>query len=188
GLRGILRQDPDIIMVGEIRDKETADIAVQAALTGHLVFSTLHTNDAASSLTRLLDMGVEPFLVSSSVIGIAAQRLVRLICEKCKEPYKPALETLKDLGIEPGVEEGHEFYRGKGCPKCAGTGFKGRMAIFELLPVNEKIRDMIDKRNSADEIKRKAVEMGMKTLRQDGIIKARKGLTTLEEVVRVTEG
>ncbi len=182
GLRSILRQDPDIIMVGEIRDKETADIAIQAALTGHLVFSTLHTNDAPSALTRLIDMGVEPFLISSSVIGIIAQRLVRTICDKCKEKYIPTSGALKDLGIE-GKQE---FYRGKGCNKCKYTGFVGRVGIFELLIINEEIRKMVDAKKSADEIKRKAIELGMKVLREDSLEKAKKGLTTLDEVLRVT--
>jgi type II secretory ATPase GspE/PulE/Tfp pilus assembly ATPase PilB-like protein len=183
GLRGILRQDPDIIMVGEIRDKETADVAIQASLTGHLVFSTLHTNDAPSALTRLVDMGIEPFLVSSSLIGILAQRLVRLICGKCKEQYEPNKEVLKDLEIKPGTV----FYHGKGCPKCQGTGFMGRTAAFELLVVDKEIRMMVDSKNSADEIKQKAVELGMKTLFDDALVKAMEGLTTLEEVLRVTE-
>lgn len=183
GLRNILRQDPDIIMVGEIRDKETADIAIQAALTGHLVFSTLHTNDASSALTRLIDMGVEPFLVSSSVIGILAQRLVRLICEKCKEKYTPLTEVLKDLSMP----KGSVFYRGKGCPACKNTGFVGRTGIFELLVIGEEIEKMIDAKKSADEIKRKAVGLKMKTLRDDGLAKIKEGLTTPEEVLRVTE-
>ena len=183
GLRSILRQDPDIIMVGEIRDKETADIAIQASLTGHLVFSTLHTNDAPSSLTRLIDMGVEPFLISSSVIGIIAQRLVRLICDKCKEKYIPDPDVLKDLGLGKDAV----FYRGKGCPACKGSGFLGRGGIFELLVVNDEIKKMIDAKKSADEIKKKAIDSGMKTLREDGLIKVEKGLIAPEEVLRVTE-
>ena len=183
GLRSILRQDPDIIMVGEIRDKETADIAIQAALTGHLVFSTLHTNDAASAVTRLIDMGLEPFLVSSSLCGVLAQRLVRLICDKCKEKYTASEEVANDLGLKGQIE----FYRGKGCPKCKGTGFSGRLAIFELLIINEEIRKLIEMKRSADEIKKLAVGLKMKTLRQDGLLKARNGLTTPEEVLRVTE-
>jgi len=182
GLRSILRQDPDIIMVGEIRDKETSEVAIQAALTGHLVFSTLHTNDAPSALTRLIDMGVEPFLISSSVIGILAQRLVRLICDRCKEKYTPAGAVLKELGIE----EKAEFYRGKGCSHCKNTGFAGRMGIFELLVINDEIRKMINERKSADEIKKIARQSGMKTLIEDGFEKAKEGLTTLDEVLRVT--
>ncbi len=183
GLRSILRQDPDIIMVGEIRDKETADVSIQAALTGHLVFSTLHTNDAPSALTRLIDMGVEPFLISSSVVGIVAQRLVKVVCEKCKEPYKPPADILRGLGLNEGIQ----FYKGKGCGLCKGTGTIGRMGIFEILPMNEDIRKLIDAKVSADVIKKKAIELGMKTLREDGLVKAQKGLTTLEEVLRVTE-
>ena len=183
GLRGILRQDPDIIMVGEIRDKETADVAIQAALTGHLVFSTLHTNDAASALTRLIDMGVEPFLASSSVIGIVAQRLIRLICDKCKEPCQPSNDVLKELGLKAGTK----FYRGKGCSKCQSSGLKGRKGIFEVLVMTEEIRKMIDEKKSADEIGKKARELGMQTLRDDGLLKAQEGMTTLEEVLRVTE-
>lgn len=182
GLRSILRQDPDIIMVGEIRDKETAEIAIHAALTGHLVFSTLHTNDASSALTRLVNMGIEPFLISSSVIGILAQRLVRTICDKCKKKYVPSPGILKDLGFK----EGEEFYKGTGCERCNQKGFIGRIGIFELLIVNEEIRKIVDARKSADEVKRRAVELGMKTLRQDGLEKAKAGLTTLEEVLRVT--
>lgn len=183
GLRSILRQDPDVIMVGEIRDKETADIAIQAALTGHLVLATLHTNDAASAVTRLVDMGIEPFLVSSAVIGIAAQRLVRLICDKCKEKYIPEKEVLEDLNLKKDAE----FYRGRGCDKCKHSGFKGRTSIFELLIINEEIRKLIEIRKSADEIKRKAIELGMKTLREDGLIKVQEGLVVPEEVLRVTE-
>ena len=183
GLRSILRQDPDIIMVGEIRDKETVDVAMQAALTGHLVFATLHTNDAPSAVARLIDMGVEPFLISSSTIGIIAQRLVRLICDQCRESYLPSKDVLKGLDIKPGTE----FYRGKGCTQCKGTGFMGRTGIFEVLPINEEIRKMIETRRSADEIKKRSIELGMKTLREDGLVKAQKGFTSLEEVLRLTE-
>lgn len=183
GLRSILRQDPDVIMVGEIRDKETAEVAIHASLTGHLVFSTLHTNDATSSLTRLIDMGVEPFLVSSSVIGIIAQRLVRTICTKCKEEYSPPAAALKDLGLK-----GHgPFFRGKGCSKCKNTGFVGRIGIFEVVFVDDVIRKMVEEKRSADQIKKKAIELGMKTLHEDGLEKARAGLTTIEEILRATE-
>lgn len=182
GLRAILRQDPDIIMVGEIRDKETADVAIQASLTGHLVIATLHTNDAPTALTRLIDMGIEPFLVASSVIGILAQRLVRVICDKCKEEYAPDDAVLRDLGVDLKTK----FYRGKGCPKCKQTGYVGRVGIFELLMVNEEIRKMIDEKASADQIREKAVKTGMKSLKDDGIEKIRAGLTTIEEVLRVT--
>lgn len=182
GLRSILRQDPDIIMVGEVRDRDTAEIAIQAALTGHLVLSTLHTNDAPSALTRLIDMGIEPFLISSSVIGILAQRLVRRICDNCKEKYKPTSAVLKDLEIK----QKREFYRGKGCIKCKNTGFVGRVGIFELLIINEKIRDMVNAKKSADQIRHEAQNTGMKVLREDGLEKVKEGLSTLDEVLRVT--
>lgn len=183
GLRSILRQDPDVIMVGEIRDKETAEVAIQASLTGHLVFSTLHTNDAPSSLTRLIDMGLEPFLISSSLILIVAQRLVRQICPKCKEGYSPTPTALRDLGLDSSTK----FFRGKGCPVCKNTGFIGRIGIFEVLVLNETIRKMVEERNSADAIKKKAIELGLKTLREDGLEKVKAGLTTIEEILRVTE-
>jgi len=183
GLRSILRQDPDVIMVGEIRDKETAEVAIQASLTGHLVFSTLHTNDAPSSLTRLIDMGLEPFLISSSLILIVAQRLVRQICPKCKEEYSPTPAALQDLGLDVKAK----FFRGKGCPACKNTGFLGRIAIFEVLVLNEAIRKMVEEKNSADAIKKKAIELGMKSLCEDGLEKAMLGLTTIEEILRATE-
>jgi len=183
GLRSILRQDPDVIMVGEIRDKETAEVAIQASLTGHLVFSTLHTNDAPSSLTRLIDMGLEPFLISSSLILIVAQRLVRKICPKCKEEHSPSTMTLKDLGLPSSTK----FFRGKGCPNCKNSGFSGRIGIFEVLAMNEDIRKMVEEKSSADMIKKKAIELGMKSLREDGLDKAIAGLTTIEEILRVTE-
>lgn len=181
GLRSILRQDPDIIMVGEIRDLETAEIAIQAALTGHLVFSTLHTNDAPGAITRLVDMGVEPFLIASSVIGIIAQRLVRKICNDCKELYTPAF--LKDMGISEKVK----FHRGKGCKKCMDTGYKGRIGIFELMVPNDELRALTVAKASANEIRRAALKSGMKTMRDDGVEKAKTGITTLEEVLRVTQ-
>ncbi|MCG0278420.1 MAG: Flp pilus assembly complex ATPase component TadA [Thermanaeromonas sp.] len=187
GLRAILRQDPDVIMVGEIRDRETADIAVRAATTGHLVFSTLHTNDAAGAVTRLLDMGIEPFLVNSSLIGVVAQRLVRLICPRCKEPYKPeqGASLYSFLGEEG---EGRVFYRGRGCRDCNYTGYQGRTAIQEVLVVNEEIRSLVSAKAPATEIKKAAVAGGMITLREDGLLKASQGLTTVEEVIRVTLG
>ncbi|NQT90190.1 MAG: type II secretion system ATPase GspE [Candidatus Omnitrophica bacterium] len=185
GLRSILRQDPDIIMVGEIRDKETAEIANHAALTGHLVLSTLHTNDSAGAITRLADMGIEPFLVSSSVIGILAQRLVRVICPKCKEKIIPTDDILRDLHLERSDDIA--IYRGKGCPKCKETGYTGRIGLYELLVINEEIKKLIIAKASADEIKKKAAEFGMKSLYDDGIDKALAGVTTIEEVLRVSE-
>ena len=186
GLRSILRQDPDVIMVGEIRDLETAEISIQAALTGHLVFSTLHTNDAPSSLTRLTDMGVEPFLISSSVIGIIAQRLVRMICATCKQSYTPSKEVIDDIGVKL-PETPLKFYRGAGCKACKNTGYKGRIGIFEMLLLNDKLRDMILAKTSSAQIKHLAQESGMKTLREDGIEKVLAGATTIDEVIRVTQ-
>ncbi len=189
GLRAILRQDPDIVMVGEIRDSETASIAVQAALTGHLVLSTLHTNDAAGAITRLAEMEIEPFLVSTAVLGVQAQRLVRKVCSECKEEYHPTFEIpeemLENFGMEGDVGS-LKCYRGKGCNRCRGTGYKGRAAIMEVLPVTDRIRDLILKSASAGEIKKAAIEEGMRPLLQDGWVKVLKGVTTLDEVVRVT--
>ncbi|HOM87280.1 MAG TPA: type II secretion system ATPase GspE [Spirochaetota bacterium] len=186
GLRSILRQDPDIIMVGEIRDLETAEIAIQAALTGHRVFSTIHTNDAASGITRLLDMGVEPFLIASSVNAFLAQRLVRTICPHCKQSYKPDAVVLKDLGIKSTQLQGKKLYKGKGCDKCINTGYLGRTGIYELLPITNDIRKLIMEHADAVTIKEKAIANGMKTLLLDGIEKAFQGITTLEEVLRVS--
>ncbi len=183
-LRSFLRQDPDVIMVGEIRDEETARIAIQAALTGHLVFSTLHTNDSASALTRLIDMGVEPYLLTSSVTAILAQRLVRRICPHCKDVYDPT-DFEKKLLEEQGCDS-HTFYRGAGCPECLNTGYLGRVGIFELFTLNSKIRQMVQDKASSEEIKAEAVKDGMLTLRQDGITRAIAGDTTLAEIVRVT--
>ncbi|HBY56375.1 MAG TPA: type II secretion system protein GspE [Candidatus Atribacteria bacterium] len=186
-LRSILRQDPDIIMVGEIRDIETAEIAVQAALTGHLVLSTLHTNDAASALTRLIDMQVEPFLISSSVIGVIAQRLVRVICEKCKEEYIPSEEVLSELNIKNNLKNNSKIklYRGKGCSFCKNTGYYGRTSIYELIELDEEIRSLIVSKASSDVIKEVAIKKGMMTLKNSGLEKAMQGITTIEEVLRV---
>jgi type IV pilus assembly protein PilB len=183
-LRSILRQDPDIVMVGEIRDNETADIAVKAALTGHQVLSTLHTNDAAGAIARLDDMGIEPFLISSSVILTCAQRLIRRVCTNCRDEYVPEREMFARLNMEP--TEGAIFYHGMGCDRCKGRGYSGRAAIIEALPVSESIRRLIIKRASATVIKNQAITEGMKTLRMVGIDKAMEGVTTLEEVWRVT--
>lgn len=187
GLRSVLRHDPDVILVGEVRDTETAEIAIQAALTGHLVFSTLHTNDAASAATRLLDMGVEPFLVASVVRAIVAQRLVRVICPECKEGYPPNGEALREIGISSFQLEGGVVYRGRGCPACSETGYRGRSGIYEMLIVSDAIRHLIMEKADSTSICRQAVEEGMKTLREDGAQKVIAGLTTLEEVVRVTQ-
>jgi len=183
-LRSILRQDPDIVMVGEIRDNETADIAVKAALTGHQVLSTLHTNDAAGAITRLDDMGIEPFLISSSILMSCAQRLVRRVCTNCKEEFVPEPETFEKMGMKPSKEA--VFFHGTGCDRCKSRGYLGRVAIIEALPVSEAVRRLIVKRASASVIKNQAVSEGMKTLRMVGVEKALEGITTLEEVWRVT--
>ncbi len=185
-LRSFLRQDPDIIMVGEIRDYETAEISVKAALTGHLVLSTLHTNDAPSTINRLLNMGIEPFLVASSVILIMAQRLVRRICKDCKEVETVTPEALVEIGFSPEEARDVVCHRGKGCPACNDTGYRGRAAIYEVMPAGEEVRELILQGASADEIKRRAVASGMKTLRMSGLSKIKEGLTTIEEVVNTT--
>ena len=180
GLRSILRQDPDIIMVGEIRDAETAEIAIQASLTGHLVLSTLHTNDAATAVTRLVDMGIEPFMIASSLSAVLAQRLVRVICPHCREEYRPVEQYA-------GVTLPEKLYRGQGCEKCFGLGTMGRTAIYEIMPVDQELCSMIIRRAHAGEIKDYAVSRGMKTLRDDGLVRAAAGVTTIEEVLRVTQ-
>lgn len=187
GLRAILRQDPDIVMVGEIRDFETAEIAIRASLTGHLVFSTIHTNDASSAVTRLVDMGIEPYLVASSLEGILAQRLVRKICEHCKEEFVPSKEYIEDVGIPFNKGEQIKLYRGKGCKNCFDSGYYGRLGIYELLVMNEKIEPLILERSSSSVIKRKARELGMMTLREEGWRKVKLGLTSVEEVLRETQ-
>lgn len=186
GLRSIVRQDPDVILVGEIRDTETAKIAIQSALTGHLVFSTLHTNDAASAITRLIDMGIEPFLIASSVNAILAQRLIRHICPDCKVAYRADRESIEKLGLDPGEMEKREVYRGKGCATCHHTGYKGRGGIFELLLMDKGMKSLILHTANANAINELAVEHGMISLRQDGAHKVMEGITTIEEVYRVT--
>ena len=186
-LRHILRQDPDVIMVGEVRDQETARMAIQSSLTGHLVFSTLHTNDSAGSVSRLIDLGVEPYLVSSSLIAILAQRLVRRICPECKQAYQPTQRELRELGIADEAVKDTKFYVGAGCDKCFNTGYKGRTGIYELLIVNDELRDMINEQDSAGVIKKLALEQGLKTLRMDGARKVMAGETTISEVLRVTQ-
>jgi general secretion pathway protein E len=187
-LRHILRQDPDVIMIGEIRDLETAEIAIQASLTGHLVLSTLHTNDSASAVTRLIDMGIEPYLISSSVVAVMAQRLLRVICPKCKRPYTPNEQLLSLWGNNKVVHpiEG-QLYKGHGCENCLDTGYLGRTGIFELLVIDDEIKELITKRQGSHIIKNAAIEKGMSTLREDGLRKALAGETTLEEVCRVTQ-
>ena len=188
GLRSILRCDPDIIMVGEIRDKETAQIAIESALTGHLVLSTLHTNDAPGALSRLTEMGVEPFLTASAVDCVIAQRLVRKLCEYCREPYPTTKEMLERLGFAPEVVQSWkdtQLYKSVGCAHCNGTGYKGRLGIYEIMPVTEAVERLIVERKSADELMRVAVAEGMITLRQDGLERVRQGVTTVEEISRV---
>jgi len=185
-LRSILRHDPDIILVGEIRDLETAEIAIEASLTGHLVFSTLHTNDAPTAITRLIDLGVEPFLISATLEAVIAQRLVRKICPRCKTPYTPTPEMLMELGLKPDEVEGRQFYYGKGCEFCNHTGYKGRTAIFETMMMNRELRELVAASKPTEIIRAKALEYGMHTLREAGIIKIFDGITTIEEVVRET--
>jgi len=186
GLRAILRHDPDVIMVGEIRDLETAQTAVHASLTGHLVFATLHTNDAPGAVTRLVDMGIEPFLVSASLAGVLAQRLLRAVCHRCKEPYDPPTALLKEAGLLDRKEE-VTFYRGRGCPACNQTGYRGRTGIFELMTVTDDIREAVLNKASAKELYELARKHNLRTLREDGIEKVLKGISTLEEVIRVTQ-
>jgi general secretion pathway protein E len=180
GLRSILRQDPDIIMVGEIRDAETAEIAMQASLTGHLVLSTLHTNDAATAITRLIDMGIEPFMVASTLSAVLAQRLVRTICPHCREEYEPR-EEIAGITLPP------KLYRGRGCERCFQLGSLGRTGIYEMLPVDSQLCSMVIRRSSTAELKEYAVSRGMRTLRDDGLAKVAAGITTIEEVLRVTQ-
>jgi general secretion pathway protein E len=187
GLRSLMRQDPDVIMVGEIRDGETAGIAVQAANTGHLVFSTLHTNDAPGAVTRMINLGVEPYLVASAVIAVVAQRLVRLICPYCKESYVPTEAQLKELGFTAKDLKEGILWRGKGCEQCLGRGLFGRTAIYEIFVIDEQARDEVISRTSASVIKQHAVGRGLRTLRMDGARKVLEGFTTIEEVFRVTQ-
>jgi type IV pilus assembly protein PilB len=184
-LKAFLRQDPNIIMVGEVRDLETAGIAIKAALTGHMVMSTLHTNDASSSINRLTDMGIEPFLVSSSILLIVAQRLVRRLCEKCKEPMHIHAEALKELGIEESPDE-ITALEAKGCVACNDTGYKGRVGLYEVMKITPRLREMIIERASVAELKKQAMADGMMTLRMDGLWKFKQGHTSLEEVLRET--
>jgi general secretion pathway protein E len=186
-LRHVLRQDPDVIMVGEVRDIETARMAIQSSLTGHLVFSTLHTNDSAGAVSRLLDLGVEPYLVSSSLIAIIAQRLVRKVCPDCKEPVKPSPLELRELGLGKTDEESGQFFVGKGCERCFQTGYRGRTGVYEMMLIDSEIQNQIYKRESSGAIKRNALDAGLKTLRMDGARKVLDGITTISEVLRVTQ-
>jgi general secretion pathway protein E len=186
GLRSIVRQDPDVILVGEIRDPETAEIAVQSALTGHLVFSTLHTNDSAGAITRLVDIGVEPFLISSSVLAVAAQRLVRTLCNDCKQPYAPDDATLKSIGITMDQFQTSTIFKAKGCENCLDTGYKGRTSIFEIMLLDSQLKSIILKTYDSNRIKNEALKLNMVTLRMDGIQKVLSGISTIEEILRVT--
>ena len=187
-LRHILRQDPDIIMVGEIRDRETAQISVQASLTGHLVFSTLHTNDAPGSITRLIDMGVEPFLITSTLEAVIAQRLMRVLCPKCKELYTPSEYELAEVELTPDKVRDKKFYRAKGCPECNDIGYKGRTAVFEILTMNNRLKNLIMEKSHTAIIRKAAIESGMRTLRESSLLKVYDGITTIEEVVKETRG
>lgn len=185
-LRAMMRQAPNIILVGEIRDRETADIATQAALTGHLVFSTLHTNDAAAAITRLIDMGVKPFLVASAIMAVMAQRLVRILCPECKEPYDPSDVELRGVGLTRQRLEGNTLYRAVGCPACSGTGYKGRKGVYELMEMSPDLREMAFKKKPSNEIRSKARTEGMTTLQEDGVRKVLAGLTTIPELLGIT--
>ncbi len=185
-LRSMLRQAPNVILVGEIRDVETAEIAISAAMTGHLVFSTLHTNDAPGATTRLVEMGVKPFLVASAIQAVIAQRLLRTICKECKEPYDPDPMVIKDLGFDPDEYKGSTFMRGRGCETCSYTGYKGRTAIHEVMENSDEIRDLVMDNSSTDAIRNTARKQGMRTLREDGWQKVLRGMTTMVEVARIT--
>jgi general secretion pathway protein E len=189
GLRHIVRQDPDVIMVGEIRDLETAEIAIRAALTGHLVFSTLHTNDAPGAITRLVDMGAQDYLIASSLLGVLAQRLVRVICPHCKEEAYPVPEMLDEIGFRRGNggRRPDRFFEGRGCERCSNTGYSGRLGIYELMPFNDDLRKLTITKADANQLRKKAVENGMRTLREDGWLKVRLGITSIAEVLRVTQ-
>ncbi len=183
-LKSFLRQDPDIIMVGEIRDLETAQIAIQASLTGHLVLSTLHTNDASGAVTRLMDMGIEAFLISASLEAVLAQRLLRRICSQCRKSYFPEPALLQQLHLDPAVVHQKEFFRGVGCAHCANTGYRGRLGIFEMLEVSESVRELISEGRPAMTIREQAAQNGMRTLRDDGLRNIFTGVTTVDEVIR----
>jgi general secretion pathway protein E len=190
GLRALVRQDPDIMMVGEVRDDETARIATQSALTGHLVFSTLHTNDAAGAVARMLHFGVEPYLLASSLLVVVAQRLVRLVCPECREafePDEPMRKELAHIGLTPDMLPDGKLARGAGCPNCFQTGYTDRTGIYEVLPIDDIVKNQVMEQASATDIKKAAVERGLRTLRMDGAGKVRQGMTTVEEVVRVTQ-
>jgi type IV pilus assembly protein PilB len=185
-LRAFLRQDPDIIMIGEIRDFETAEIAIKAALTGHMVLSTLHTNDAPATINRLLNMGIEPFLVASAVNLITAQRLARRVCSECKQPEEIPVQALIDAGVAPDEASSFICMRGKGCPVCNNTGYKGRVGFYQVMPMREELKELILNGANTAEIKRESMRLGIKTMRQSGLTKLKEGVTSFEEVLRIT--
>jgi type II secretory ATPase GspE/PulE/Tfp pilus assembly ATPase PilB-like protein len=185
GLRTILRQDPDVVLIGEIRDRETAEIAVQASMTGHLVLSTIHTNDAPGAVVRLRDMGIEPFLITSSLIGVLAQRLVRVICSTCKEGYVPPVDALKRLGVDVERAADVQLFRGRGCDACRKTGYKGRIGVFELMEMTDNLRGLAVVGAATEKLREAAIQEGMRTLKQDAIRKVLEGVTTFEEMLRV---
>jgi len=185
-LRHILRQDPDIILVGEIRDLVTAEMAVQASLTGHIVFTTVHTTDSPSTVARLLDLGLEPYLISATMEGVVSQRLIRKICPKCKEEFTPTEEMLMELELSPEDVEGKTFYRGLGCENCMNSGYRERLALFEIMLLNDDLRDLIIKQVSTNILRSEARKMGMRTLRESGLLSIYDGVTTIDEVVRAT--
>jgi type IV pilus assembly protein PilB len=186
-IRAMLRQAPNVILVGEMRDLETAQMGIQASLTGHLVFSTLHTNDSPSAITRLIDMGVQPYLVASSIVAVMGQRLVRVVCQKCKQPFVPSDASLEAAGVTPEMAAAANFVKGRGCGNCQGGGFRGRMGIYELMMMSPKIRELAFNSVPTDQVRRTAIAEGMKTLYWDGIDKVLRGVTTLEEVIRTAK-
>jgi len=188
GLRSILRQDPDIIMIGEIRDTETVEIAIRAAITGHLVLSTIHTNDSVSTIYRLVDMGIPPYMVAASLVGIIAQRLIRLICPNCREAYTPTKIELDLAGMNQEESQAHEFFRGTGCNMCNRTGYKGRIAAHEILMVDNTFRDLVHKNAALNDLRKYAVSIGMETLRESAYIVFKEGRTSLEEIISITHG
>ncbi|MHC4136533.1 MAG: GspE/PulE family protein, partial [Planctomycetota bacterium] len=185
-LRSILRQDPDMILVGEIRDKDTAQISVEASLTGHVVFSTLHTNDAPLAITRLVDIGVEPFLIAATLEGVVGQRLVRRVCLECREWYEPSIDILRELELTPEQVAGKKFAFGKGCPMCNGTGYRGRIGLFEIMVVSDAIRELIMDKAPTSKLRSLARQEGMRTMREAGLIVMYDGITTVEEILRET--
>jgi type IV pilus assembly protein PilB len=185
-MRFFLRQDPDIILVGEIRDKETGEMAIQASLTGHVVFSTVHTNDAPTAITRLIDLGLEPYLINATLEGVVAQRLVRRICSNCREEYEPTPDAVLSLGLRPEDVEGKNFYRGRGCDRCNNIGYYGRMGIFEILMINSELRQMMLHDASTQEIRAASRKYGTRSLRQAGLLAVYDGMTTVEEISRAT--